>query len=123
MDMVLVAGIAVGLIMGSFGYILVRFVLRPVMAYRRLKGHLKDIVQSAARDEALTDDARDTLQRKAAALQNMLDEALPVWYALVLQKREEHPKEAIPHLQALANCREPAAISRRAAAVMRSLRL
>jgi len=123
MDMAIVAGIAVGLIMGSFGYILVRFVLRPVMAYRRLKGHLKDIVPSAARDEALTDDARGTLQRKAAELQNLLDEALPVWYALMLQKREEHPKEAIPYLQALANCREPSAIARRAAAVAQCLRL
>lgn len=123
MDMVLVAGIAVGLIMGSFGYVLVRFVLRPVMAYRRLKRHLTDIVHSAARDQALTDEARDTLRRKAAELQDLLDEVLPVWYALTLQKRDEHPKEAVPHLQALANCREPSAISHRAAAVVQSLRL
>jgi hypothetical protein len=123
MDMVLVGGIAVGLIMGSFGYVLVRFVLRPVMAYRRLKRHLTDIVHAAARENTLTDDARDTLQRKAAELQALLDEALPVWYALTLQKRDEHPKEAVPHLQALANCREPSAISRRAAAVLQNLRL
>jgi hypothetical protein len=123
MDMVLVAGIAVGLIMGSFGYVLVRFVLRPVMSYRRLKQLLANPVKAAARDKTLTDDARDTLRRTAAELQDLLDEVLPVWYALSLQKRGEHPKEAVPHLQALANCREPSAITQRAAAVIQSLRL
>lgn len=123
MDMVLVAGIAVGLIMGSFGYVLVRFVLRPVMAYRRLKQRLANPVKAAARDKTLTDETRDTLRRAAAELQDLLDEVLPVWYALSLQRREERPKEAVPHLQALANCREPSAISRRAAAIIQNLRL
>ena len=123
MDMVLVAGIAVGLIMGSFGYVLVRFGLRPVMAYRRLKQGLADPVKAAARDKTLTDGTRDSLQRTAAKLQELLDEALPVWYTLSLQKRQERPTEAVPHLQALANCREPAAISKRAVAIIESLRL
>jgi hypothetical protein len=123
MDMVLAAGIAVGLIMGSFGYVLVRFVLRPVMAYRRLKRRLAVIVKDAARNKTLTDDNRDTLRHTAAELQELLDEVLPVWYALSLQKRGEQPKEAAPHLQALANCREPSAVSQRAAAVIQSLRL
>ena len=123
MDMVLVAGIAVGLIMGSFGYVLVRFGLQPVIAYRRLKRRMANLVHTAARDKALTDEAREILRRTAVELQDLMDEVLPVWYALALQKRGEHPKEAVPHLQALANCREPSAISQRAAALIEKLRL
>ena len=67
MDLVLVGGIAVGLIMGSFGYVLVRFGLRPVITYRRLKRRLSTFVHTAAREETLTDDARETLQRSALA--------------------------------------------------------
>ena len=123
MDLVLVGGIAVGLIMGSFGYVLVRFGLRPVITYRRLKRRLSTFVHTAAREETLTDDARENLQRSAMELQDLLDEMLPIWYAMTLKKRGEHPAEAVPHLQALANCREPSAISRRASAVIQSLRL
>jgi hypothetical protein len=123
MDMVLVGGIAVGLIMGSFGYVLVRFVLRPVIIYRRLKRQLADLARTAARDKTLTEDARKTLRRSGLELQDLLDEALPVWYTVALKKRDEHPKEAVPHLQALANCREPSAISQRASAIIASLRL
>jgi hypothetical protein len=123
MDIVLVGGIAVGLVMGSFGYVLVRFVLRPVIAYRRLKTQLAGLVHTAARDKALTDAARETLRHSAVELQDLLDEVLPVWYAVSLKKREEHPKEAVPHLQALANCREASAIFQRASAIIENLRL
>lgn len=123
MDMVLVGGIAVGLVMGSFGYVLVRFGLRPVVAYRRLKGCLADLMDAAARDRTLTEEARGSIRRSVLELQDLLDEVLPVWYTLALQKRGEHPRDAVRHLQALANCREPSAIAQRAASVRECLRL
>jgi len=123
MDMVLVGGIAVGLVMGSFGTILVRFGLLPVVAYRRLRGQLADLLDAAIRGRTLTDDSRDALRRKALELQDLLDEALPVWYTLSLQKRGAHPKDAVRHLQTLANCREPSAIVQRAAAARECLGL
>jgi hypothetical protein len=123
MDMVLIGGIAVGLVMGSFGYVLVRFGVRPVLVYRRLKQRLAAIVNTAVTEKALTNDARDALGRMAMELQDLLDEVLPVWYTLALKKREEQPRDAVRHLQALVNCREPAAIRQRAAAVRQSLRL
>ena len=66
---------------------------------------------------------RDALRAMALALQGLVDEGLPTWYALALQKKGEQPKEAVRHLQALVNCRETAAIQRRAAAVRESLDL
>ena len=123
MDMVLMGGIAVGLVMGSFGYILVRFGLRPVVAYRRLKGRLADLLDAATTDQALSDEARGSIRRAAMELKDLLDEILPVWYTLALHKRGERPQDAVRHLQALANCREPSAIAQRAAAARECLGL
>ena len=123
MDVILVSGIGVGLVIGSFGYVLVRFVLRPLLAYRRLKNRLADSLQTAARAKALTDDARDTLRHTSSELQQLLDDDLPVWYTLALKKKDERPMEAVPHLQALVNCREPSAILKRVKAVQQSMRL
>jgi len=123
MDMVLVGGMAVGLVMGSFGYILVRFGLRPVVAYRRLKGRLADLLDAATRDKTLSEEARGAIRRSSLELKDLLDEVLPVWYTLALQKREERPQDAVRHLQTLANCREPSAIAQRAAAARECLGL
>jgi hypothetical protein len=123
MDMVLVSGIGLGLALGSFGYVLVRFVLRPLRTYRRLKSRLADSLQTAARAKALTDDARNTLRHTSSELQQLLDDELPVWYTLALKKKDEKPREAVPHLQALVNCREPSAILKRVKAVQQSMRL
>lgn len=121
MDMVLVGGIAVGLVMGSFGYVLVRFGLRPVVAYRRLRGRLARLLAAAHKEGTLTEDARNSLRHAALELQDLLDDVLPFWYKLALAKREERPQEAVRHLQALANCRERSAIQQRAAAARQRL--
>lgn len=123
MDLVMIGGAAAGLVMGSFGYVLVRFWCRPVLGYRRLKKRLADLLDKAEQDGALTDNRRDALRRKALALQELVNEVLPHWYKLSLHKKEEQTDEAVGHLQALVNCREPAAIRRRAEAVRRCLRL
>jgi len=123
MDMVLVSGVVSGLVLGSFGYVLVRFWARPVLTYRRLKQRLARLLATAARDQALSVETRDTLRRSALELQDMIDDMLPLWYTLALQKKEEQPADAVRHLQSLANCKEPAAISQRVAAVQNCLRL
>jgi hypothetical protein len=53
----------------------------------------------------------------------MVDEGLPRWYIMALHKNQEQPKEAVRHLQTLANCREPGAIRQRVTAVQNCLRL
>ncbi len=123
MDMILVGGVVVGLVMGSFGYVLVRFWARPALAYRRLKLRLAPLLDTAAREQAVTVETRDTLRRIALEIQDMVDDMLPLWYTLALQKREERPRDAVRHLQTLTNCTEPAAICQRIAAVKQCLRL
>ena len=123
LDPVIIGGAVVGLAMGSFGYVLLRFVARPVLGYRRLKKRLADALAATRRPSALPQETRDALRRMAMALQELVDEGLPAWYALALQRKGEQPKEAVRHLQALVNCREAAAIQRRTAAVAEALRL
>ena len=122
-DPVIIGGVVVGLVMGSFGYVLLRFWARPVLGYRRLKKHLTDALTAVCKENAMSESSRDALRRIAVALQELVDEELPTWYALALQKKGEQPKEAVRHLQALVNCREPAAIERRGAAVRNALGL
>lgn len=123
MDMVVIGGVVVGLVMGSFGYVLARFGIRPMLGYRRLKHNLAGLLDTLIKTQAISAEARDTLRRTAVDLQKMVDEMLPHWYILSLHKKEERPADAVRHLQTLANCREPAAIRQRATAVQNCLGL
>lgn len=123
MDPMIIGGAVVGLAMGSFGYVLVRFGARPVLVYRRFKRHLTDLLDALDAEEDLKRDRRDALRRTAVALQDLIDTEVPTWYILSLRKKGEHPKEAVRHLQTLANCKDPTAIQRRSAAVRESLGL
>ncbi|MGD8241912.1 MAG: hypothetical protein PVF59_03735 [Desulfobacterales bacterium] len=119
-DPILLGGVFVGLAMGSFGYVLFRFVCRPVWRYRRIKARIAAILD-ASRQEGLDDDARDRLRRLADALHTLTSSDLPQWYHLALKRRAEAPQEAVRHLQSLVNCREAAALERRREAVYQSL--
>lgn len=123
MDMVLIGGVVVGLVLGSFGYVLVRFWAQPLLAYRGIKQRLADLLNTANRDQDIPADISDRLRKMALDLQDMVDETLPLWYELSLKKKGEQPAEAVRHLQALANCKEPGAIHKRVAAVQDCLRL
>ena len=123
MDMVLIGGAAVGLVMGSFGYVLVRFGARPVIAYRRLKSRLDGLLKTVAAEKGMTAQSGQALRQMAVTLQEMTDNEIPVWYRLSLQKKGEQPQEAVRHLQSLANCKEKKAIQKRIAAVRQNLGL
>lgn len=123
MDMIVIGGVVTGLVMGSFGYVLARFGIRPLLRYHRLKHGLAGLLDRLAKTKAISSEVRDTLQRTAVELQDMVDEVLPRWYIIALHKREERPRDAVRHLQTLANCREPGAIRRRITAVQNCLRL
>ena len=119
-DPVLLGGVFVGLVMGSFGYVLFRFVCRPVWRYRRLKTQIAAILD-VSRKDGLDDDARDRLRQLADALHTLASSDLPQWYHLTLKRRSIDPQETVRHLQSLVNCREAAALDRRREAVYQSL--
>jgi hypothetical protein len=123
MDMVVIGGVVTGLVMGSFGYVLARFGIRPLLRYHRLKQGLAGLLDTLLKTKAISSETRDTLQRTAVALQDMVDEGLPRWYIIALHKKEERPRDAVRHLQTLANCKAPEAIRQRVTAVQNCLRL
>jgi len=123
MDMILIGGAAVGLVMGSFGYVLIRFGLRPVLGYRRLKRRLSSLLNRVEGLESLTEDERHLIRRLAVELQTAVDDGLPQWYILALKNKEVHLRDAVRHLQTLANCKGQEAIHTRAQGVRTSLKL
>jgi hypothetical protein len=96
--------------LGSFGYILVRLWLGPVMRYRRAKHAIQielnhpDIADS---ERHKTAEVSKSLRRHADTLTAVYYDALPYWYRLLLEKREENPIEAATLLMKLANTGTP----------------
>ncbi len=121
-DPVLIGGVIAGRVMGSFGYVLFRYAWRPVHRYRRLKGQIRAIVDPE-RENALDAAARDRLRQLAVELQELTSGEWPQWLRLSLARRGETPEETVRQIQSLVNCRDRAALKKRAAAVWRSLGL
>ncbi len=119
-DPVLIGGILVGLVTGSFGYVLFRFGWRPVRRYRHLKKRIMAIVD-AERGEALNAADRDRLRQLAMELHALTTSGLPHWFQLALKRRSEDPNEAVRQIQSLVNCRDGAAREKRRRAVYQAL--
>jgi hypothetical protein len=120
MDAVLMAGIAVGLVAGSLGFVLARYTLAPLLRYLWLKRRIEALV-TQAEDGGSLEAVQNHARTCALALQELLAAHLPRWYRLALKNRGENPEEAVRHLQYLAGCREPGALRRRAVQVRTNL--
>ena len=114
-------GIAVGFVAGSFGYILARFWLRPLMAYAGLKRKIAAALSNAEQNQGLPDAA--VIRRLAADLTDCYNDTLPNWYNLALANREESPVEAARHLMSLAGTKEPGHAADRMKKVRNHLRI
>jgi len=106
-------------LLGCFGYVLARLVMRPVLGYRSLKRRIRRGLEKRDGTAAQADQFRTWADR----LTNYHQETLPRWYRLSLQRRDESPREAARHLMALSNTRNPDHAARRAAKVCRALKL
>ena len=122
-DPTLILGAIVGLVMGSFGYVLFRFAWRPARQYRLLKKQIGAILIPGQQTDELKTAERDRLRRLAVELHMLTTDALPHWYRLALQRRGVDVEEAARQLQSLVNCREPMALHKRRQAVCRALGL
>lgn len=122
-DPVLIVGVTVGLVAGSFGYVLFRFAWHPARQYRRLKKQIATIVGSDRQTNDLSAAERDRLRQWAVELHTLTTDTLPRWFQLALERRGEDPVETVRQLQHLVNCREQAALHRRRRAVIQSLGL
>ncbi len=111
------AGAALGFVAGVFGFVIVRYWIRPVSGYKRLKrraadtvdGHLLFLEKGAAVSQATNGlkDSRQRLRRTASELTDAFHQDLPAWYRIRLRARGENPPEAAGLLMKLSNTRDP----------------
>lgn len=110
---------AVCFILGSFGYILFRLWISPILRYRKTKKSiLSDL--AAAGDNAA---AKARLRQHSAALTSVYHEALPYWYRLLLEKRREDPIQAASILMKLSNTKDKTHASRQSEEILTCLNL
>lgn len=105
---------------GSFGYVLARLVVRPLLAYQMLKQRIRRELAEGVESGA---NRRQAMRLHAAALTACYNDRLPGWYRLSLRNRGEEPLEAARHLMALANMRPGDPAAARAENVRRALRM
>ncbi|MCF8051210.1 MAG: hypothetical protein K9L59_08250 [Desulfobacterales bacterium] len=110
-------GAALGFMIGVFGFIIVRYWIRPVSRYGRLKrraadavgGHLSLLEENPAGSQAKQrfKESRQRLRRTASELTDAFHQELPHWYRIRLRARGENPPEAAGLLMKLSNTRDP----------------
>jgi len=113
----------VSFLLGSFGYVFVRFVLIPIGRYRRLKSQIaKQIAGFDPADRSKIEPdtgVSKKIRQLSAALSDCHSEQLPHWYRLYLEgRRNEFPLDAAKTLMALSSTRQ----SDQAAAQMEKIR-
>jgi hypothetical protein len=107
--------VIVSFILGSFGYVIVQFWVRPIFKYRTIR---KDVIQNLAdylnsfdqEDEGenyhgVVNNKAVNLRRRSSDLIDCYHNTLPKWYQVLLRGRGELPDEIIKHLMALSNTR------------------
>jgi len=111
---------------GSFGYVLIKMWVQPLMRYRLLKskvGALLNTVENLPGDDRLAAFPAEDIRRTAAKLADCYSNTLPQWYQLLLTNREESPDSAVADLMALANVKNRQHAPNRIAKIRAALRL
>ena len=126
-------GLVASFFIGSFGYVIVQFGVRPIYKYRKLKkliirdvtGYINSITPEGESGGIHNQNA-DTVQRMrvhSADLAECTDDVLPHWYKLLLNSRGEAPEEASKHLMILSNTYKYDHAQNRIEKIRRSLRI
>lgn len=111
---------------GSFGYVIIKMWIQPLMRYRLLKAKVGALMNTA---ENLSGEGRpaafpaEDIRRTAAKLADCHSNTLPQWYQLMLANRNESPDSAVADLMALANVKDRQHAPKRIAKVRAALRL
>ena len=111
---------------GSFGYVIARMWVQPLLQYRLLKSRVRTLMDTA---ENLPDDAdtqalpRQEVRKTAAKLADCYNKTLPQWYQLMLSNRNESPDTAVADLMALSNVKDRQHATKRIANVRLALKI
>jgi hypothetical protein len=104
-------GAVLGFLAGVFGFIIVRYWIRPVSAYGRLKRKIADAVirhlalaadPPESGNKADLSGSQKQLRRLAQELTDAFHHDLPHWYRIRLRSRGEQPPEAAAGLMKLS---------------------
>ncbi len=110
---------------GSFGYVIARMWVQPLLKYRMLKSRVRtllDETENLKNGTATEGFPRHKLRETASKLADCFRQTLPDWYQLMLSNRGESPDAAAADLLALANIKNRKHMPKRIAAVRRALR-
>jgi hypothetical protein len=108
-------GAVLGFLIGVFGFIIVRYWIRPVSAYGRLKRRIADAVErhlalaagpSQSRQKTDFSESQKRLRKMAQELTDTFHNDLPHWYRIRLRSRGEMPPEAAAGLMQLSGSRQ-----------------
>ncbi len=109
-------GALTGFILGSFGFTMVKFVIKPILKYKRLKrkiiSHLKTYLNNihGENDDPVVKDVIDgsarALRESSSELNDSYEYILPNWYKVLLKSRGESPPDASKHLMLLSSTLE-----------------
>jgi len=126
-------GIIASFFIGSFGYIIVQFGVRPIYKYRKLKkliirdvtGYINSIPPEGESGGIHTQNADKVRRMRAhsADLTECINDVLPHWYKLLLNSRGEAPEDASKHLMILSNTYKYDHAQNRVEKIRRSLRI
>ena len=109
------AGAILGFVIGVFGFIIVKYWIRPVSTYGRLKRRIEKAVddhlllvsekETGNREKAVAGSQKQ-LRKLAQELTDAFHHELPSWYRLRLRSRGEQPPEAVAGLMKLSGSRQ-----------------
>ena len=111
---------------GSFGYVIARMWVQPLLRYRLLKSRVRvlmNAVESASTETNGKAFPGIEIRKTAGRLADCTSNTLPQWYRLMLANRRELPDNAVADLMALANMKDGRHASRRVAGVRAALRI
>ena len=121
MDPALYVVALVSFFIGSFGYVAARYLILPVVRYRRLRNRVAAVIARCPPEGSA--EAR-AIRKLAADLSDCFTAYLPHWYKLYLEgRREESPLEASKTLMALSNTRNKEHAARQVEKIRRCLKL
>jgi hypothetical protein len=105
------AGIAaiLSFFIGSFGYVITRMWVRPLLRYRLIKSRVRSLMnktESLKSDPTAADFPGQEIRETAAKLSDCYNNTLPQWYQLMLSNRNESPDDAVADLMVLANIKD-----------------
>ncbi|MDX2453382.1 hypothetical protein [Desulfosarcina sp.] len=111
---------------GSFGYVIARMWVQPLLRYRLLKSRVRALMAAMENLPGDTDTQAlpgQEIRKTAAKLTDCYNKTLPQWYQLMLSNRNESPDTAVADLMALANVKDRQHATKRIANIRLALKI